>query len=62
MNHRCESWNRFLTSRCGKVAKYYEVGKWYCGLHAPSIIIIREKARQETRKKRKLSYHIGNQE
>ena len=43
--HECEAmispggmYGSFNMYQCRKKAKYFEDGKWYCGLHAPSKI------------------------
>lgn len=48
--HKCEGETRpgsygFRGHRCGKTASLNEDGKWYCRIHAPSIV----KAKDETR-------------
>lgn len=45
VNFNAAKWiiSRFDTTQfCGKKAKYYESGDWYCGKHAPSKIKERE--------------------
>ena len=44
-------WNP--TKPCGKSAKYFESGRWYCGFHAPSQIEKRKKKKGKLSNKEK---------
>ena len=42
-NYCCASvWQGYHAYHCGKRAKLFEEGKWYCGIHAPSVVAARE--------------------
>ena len=47
MKHTCcgNSWEGHNSYRCGKTASIEEGGKWYCRIHAPSLVAAKRDAR-----------------